>query len=46
LSIEAATNALIRARNLLLKTQVVSVNSPLLMTAAENEAAFMASETD
>jgi len=40
LPICVADNALIRARNMLLQTQIVSADSPLLLAAAETERAL------
>lgn len=46
LPIHLADNALIRARHLLLETQIVSANSPLLLAENETETALMEPRTD
>jgi alpha-glucuronidase len=40
LPISVADNALIRARNMLLQTQIVSASSPLLLATTETERAL------
>jgi hypothetical protein len=44
LSVAEADNALIRARSLLPKTQIVRADSPLLLAATENELAFKSTD--
>jgi len=46
LPIRLADNALIRARHLLLETQIVSANSPLLLADNETEKALTGQGTD